>query len=128
MMFPVADINPAVVMLPPEIFAVTLKLDTTLPLRLRPAAFMLPPVMLPTATIVVPAAMPKLTLRLDVTLPLRLIDPADIALVAIMLLPKILPVPDTVPDPYAILPPEMLPVTLTNWVLTSSCTTLLVSL
>ena len=40
---------PAVVMLPPVIFAVTLSADTTFELRLNPAAFKLPPVTLPLA-------------------------------------------------------------------------------
>ena len=68
-MLPVALINPGVVMLAPAIFAVTLSADTTFELRLRPAAFRLPPVMLPLTLTVVPVKLVALTLAPPNTLP-----------------------------------------------------------
>jgi hypothetical protein len=46
-MLPVADITPGVRRLPPVTLPVTLRADTTLLLKLKPAAFKLPAVMLP---------------------------------------------------------------------------------
>ena len=53
-MLPVAEIKPGVVRLAPAIFAVTLSVDITFELRLNPAAFKLPPVMLPETLTVAP--------------------------------------------------------------------------
>ena len=55
-----AEISPGVVMLPPAILPVTLSVDTTLPLKLRPTAFKLAAVALPVTLKLVPVAAPML--------------------------------------------------------------------
>ena len=73
-MLPAALIKPGVVMLPPAIFDVTFSALTTFELKLRPAAFRLPPVMLPDVLIVPdPAAMlPPVMVPLAAIVPITL--------------------------------------------------------
>ena len=91
------------------IFDVELITLTTLPDRLNPVAFKLPPVMLPMATTVVAAVKPELKFNADTTLPLKL-RPA-----AFKLPPAMLPLALTLAALTAAdvikLPPVMLPVT-----------------
>ena len=118
-MLPVVENDVAInvpIMLPPEILAVVVmlaadtKADTTFELRLNPAAFKLPPVMLPVTLTVVPVKLVALTLA-----PPKMLPPEILAVVVML-------AADTRADttlplklkPAAFkLPPVMLPVTLT---------------
>jgi hypothetical protein len=100
------------IILPPVMLAVVAKADTTFELKLNPAAFKLPPVMLPDAEIVVapvtlptcvPMMLPPDTLAVDAMLPVAVINPP-----VLMLPPVTLPVAVTNP-PVLKLAPVMLP-------------------
>ena len=100
------------IMLPPEMLAVVVILAadtralTTLPLRLNPTAFTLPPVMLPDAlTLAAPTAAAVIILP-PVTLPVALTTPVTYSPVAAHTTTF-----DVPPTPTAILPPELTTVT-----------------
>ena len=97
---PVATNVPGVVKLPAAVLLVTFNADTTLPLRLNPAAFKLPPVILPVTLTVAPVCVVALTLAPPntlppVMLPLALTLAALTAAAVIKLPPVMLPVATT---------------------------------
>ena len=105
---PAADTSPGVVKLPPAMFAVTFRFETTFELKLNPAAFKLPPVILPLTLTVVPVTLVVLTLP-PVMLPLiEITEPVKV--VPLTLPPVILPAALTIPGVVK-LPPAMFAVT-----------------
>ena len=73
-----AEISPGVVKLLPAMLPVTLSVDTTLPLKLRPTAFRLPAVALPLTLKLVPVAAPMLgVVKFAPALTMILPDPSN---------------------------------------------------